>query len=229
MRCDIRLKNRTTQIRGGYSYIHPETQITIGPTTSFPDLMIALREYCRHQGISVPTEVEVECQICLKQPEDCRFATPRELEQDEEIPDFSTVPIPLPPEPQSAPTNALKPIRMADVVSATKRLGKWLLGGRKKVAPVDSERRARVCLSCPQHVEIKEDGSCRDCSDPIRKAVNVVVGEGRFPSAKKLGACAACGCALEAKVQLPTKYVQGLNETLPDHCWIKNENDPIRP
>ena len=218
---DLRLKNHNTGITGGFRFIHPETLVTIGPTTSFGDLTIAVREYVKHRGLAPVSELDMERQICARMPEACRRATQREIEQS--VPVEETVvkgvfpPIVIRP---IQPGTARKKLKFTDVVNATLKLAGWVVKGRRKVNAQVAESRARVCLGCENHAEVLKDGSPGCCSDPLLRAVDNVVGQGGFPSYNSLGACAACGCSLRAKVQLPLEYVRDLKEELPDHCWI---------
>jgi len=224
---ELRLKNHVDGIPGEFYYISPVTETVIGPYHSFYDLSNAVKEHDKANSLPLTRPEAIEQQICARQPEVCRQAMDEEIvpEIDEKPVDASLIKrikdiVPL---PKQSPQPKVKVLTMKDVGRATKKMAIWSMKGRKKVDASVMVERAAVCMACPEHAS--SISGCEGCSGNfLRNAINLVVGNFQFPGYDRLGACAACGCALKAKVQLPIEYLKDRNEKLPDYCWINTES-----
>lgn len=87
------------------------------------------------------------------------------------------------------------------------------------VSKEEAQKRAEVCRRCPYN--IKPEG-CSSCFG-LYAAIRAVVPEDRRFSG--LDMCAACGCGLEAKVNVADSVISAGNEgrdlRFPDFCWQK--------
>ena len=98
------------------------------------------------------------------------------------------------------------------------------------VSQDEANRRARICITCPNNVH-SFGGSCGSCADRIMRALSHVVGKRSTIYDRNLGACAICSCSLAAAVHVPLAPQQaGLSEELKvefravkEFCW-KAEN-----
>lgn len=84
-----------------------------------------------------------------------------------------------------------------------------------------AQKRADVCITCPQNV-FPDKGPFIKWSDRIAEAST---GGVRVVGHDKLGNCAACSCPLRAKVWYggPLELSKEELEQMPDVCWQKRE------
>jgi len=217
-----KLKTETMGISGGFTYIHHESMVTIGPMLSFQDLVGEVHRYDRFNNYGPTPRELIEQQICKRKPEVCRLATDREMES------YTFDPVTMKPIHVKLMDGCT--FKRKDVIKATKNLSAWLFSSaikftRQKVSPELSEKRASICFDCGNHGQIKDDVSPGCCGgNKLLKIVNAIVGEGQFANYEKLGVCSVCCCLLKAKTQLPLDYLKGLEEELPDNCWIIKES-----
>jgi hypothetical protein len=89
------------------------------------------------------------------------------------------------------------------------------------VPDTETQRRAEICLQCPNNVEWKSSG-CGPCINRAQQLGNLLRG-GTNPLYPALGACRVIGQdnATAARINniLPTDSVS--NSQLPDRCWRK--------
>lgn len=200
----MKLNNRTDCIPGGFTFIHPQTGDQIGPEHSIGDLCKAVTEYNRANNFDPISEEQIEHQNCVRFPEYCRPSG--------NIADLKI---------EADRAERVSRIGPANVIQATKILGRWVLKGRKKADPALVAERVATCKKCPEHIGYE---GCSSCTiGKIRSLVTTVVGKTEVLEAKNLKVCRVCGCALEAKVQLPLEFLQNELQRLPSNCWIVKE------
>lgn len=170
----------------------------------------SLASHCHAHNLPVPNDDIIEDQICKQLAQDAvHWCVDAESGQ-----------------AQEAYTQGGAACRMTfmQVLNGTRTIGSWLLKGRQRVEHVESERRARICATCPQNQEIL---GCSSCSMPsLRSAIEVIVGGARTSSDDSLHGCCVCGCSLKALIHIPLAVLQermpaSENKRLPDHCWKK--------
>lgn len=106
-----------------------------------------------------------------------------------------------------------KRLTLDDVIRGAKVLLSFKLGGSKLVEQEEAERRASICVRCPQNSGYSRPCStCHELADLVRS----VTGGRRTSLDQKLWVCHCCGCSLQAAVWL----------TLEDQC--KGVNDEQR-
>lgn len=221
----LRLTSTAEAIPGGYSYIHHVTGVRFGTHYNLPDLLTEIHTHDRANNLPLTSREDVEHQICLRMPTYCTNTNP----PDQFDPEHWSIAIshtaPTTPTTPSPTLPPMRSMRWEDVRKATRTLGRWVLGGRKRVPVAQSAVRAAICLSCPHHAAI--DG-CTSCAlGQLRSLVEGVVGVGEFPGYEQLQGCDVCGCSLRAKVQIPVDFfVLEHSRGLPEHCWITQELAP---
>lgn len=195
----LRLLDPTSVPPGGFRYLCPETQTRI-TAASFAELLAAAETHRKGNNLPVSQDfkTEVEEQLCsIMPPGTCRHGA-------------------------GVVMSGPRRLTFADVVSATKTLGSWLLKGTPKVEQAEAERRAGICLSCPMNQNF--DG-CTSCAEKeLREAMVSFMGDSRTPYDARLHTCFACGCTLKAAIWFPLEILRKgmtpeITEALPAHCW----------
>jgi hypothetical protein len=96
--------------------------------------------------------------------------------------------------------------------------------GKSPLAPVqEAQRRAAICRGCP----FNKPSSLCSCS-AVYKAIEAAIPKDRRQPG--ISVCMACGCSLQAKVNLPMDVVSASNQpdtVFPAHCW-QTPADPLR-
>lgn len=107
-------------------------------------------------------------------------------------------------------------------ISFSKAFLEFAKGGGEMVSIEEGSRRASICRTC--HLNMQGSG-CMSCS-ALAAAINLVM-----PSNRKfegIHLCAACGCGLQAKVNMPDNVVIKSNEerglVYPAWCWQQTLN-----
>lgn len=107
-------------------------------------------------------------------------------------------------------------------VGFTKGFFNFVKGGGKMVDLTEMNRRAEICRGC--HLNMKGEG-CAGCSS-LYHAINSAFSAERQPSG--LDICAACGCGLKAKVNMPRATIDaadaGRDLVYPTWCWNNPES-----
>ena len=103
-------------------------------------------------------------------------------------------------------------------IAGTKAFIEFLATGRELVDRQEAFRRAEICRSC--HLNTHGKG-CVSCNGLNKLVKTVLKEERREPG---LYICAACGCGLQAKVQVNEEVIkaadQGRDLTYPAWCWV---------
>lgn len=107
-------------------------------------------------------------------------------------------------------------------IAGSKALLSFLKSGRETVPMEQAKDRAATCMSC--HLNTPEAG-CSSCSSLSSTTAKLLPKERRIPG---LSVCAACGCGLQLKVNVPLSVVReaddGRNLSYPDYCWVTKES-----
>ncbi len=195
---------------GGWRYFQPETRLWFngddqGAEDMF-DKISSHRQYRKLQRASLgEVKEDVHNQICERLgPEHCRGIAEGTFYLK-----------------QNYATN----MSLSTVMAGSKALMDFLIHGVDQVPIEQVKQRASVCLSC--HLNTPMTG-CKSCSSLGKTISKILPGERQ---SSQLNACAACGCALQLKVNSTIETIKnadsGRNITYPDHCWVKKELDAL--
>lgn len=127
----------------------------------------------------------------------------------------------------AAKTQTVIPTRK--IVSLRERVIKWL-NGKLNVRPKyvddkEADRRASICVDCPQNIRNWTVGEkCGRCVENANRAAAIIL-QGR-PQHRPLGACAVLDQQNKVSVWLNDPPPKGLavNDQLPSFCWRRAEN-----
>lgn len=197
---------------GGFSYVVPETGITIGkpPMTCLDDLCKAVLAHYVANRLTPPSNL-----AALVEDNVCRRLGPSWCESTHGVPWTKNAGLPA--------------FSFAQVKQATHTLLSWFREGFAEVPVAQMESRATTCLSCPMHA--MPDG-CSACN--MADIFSLVVTGHRLPTDTSLKACRVCGCSLRVKTKLPLatilKHTPALQlAAFPQNCWIVRERAEAPP
>lgn len=194
----MRLKHHGIPRGGDWKYFDPMSQKWI-LATRYDILIKRLHEMYRQNGwpIGLEFEQQVEKALCEKHPEEC--------------------------EPDSPKLRRRRKLTWGDLVRGTKVLLSYVLSGVPIVEPEEAERRAAICVTCPQNLDF--DKPCGGVCAWLMALVRAVT-KGRKTSVNdKLKACGICHCLLEGAVQIPLEHqCKGVTESMKSEfsevgCW----------
>jgi hypothetical protein len=192
-------RNKTKTPLGGWRYLVPETGVLI----TGPHWGALLSNVAAHLTANVlPNDPDLERRI--------------ELFMCQEIPDgCSDVPA-----PQVRP----KKMTVGDVLRFTAMIGADMLNGRERVDKEEANRRAGICVGCPDNVDPE---GCSTCNrGRMEKLIEKLTGAIATKRDAQLKSCRHCGCINKAQVWFPLDLLQKftnteVNEALPTNCWKK--------
>lgn len=189
---------------GRWFYEVPETKVFLSSNDSEGDLLWHVRQHYLANKLPVPDNLQAVVQnyMCLHLPEGfCEG----ELE-------------PL--------AKRAAPLTFFSIVQFTQALVHKLTKADFFVSQEEAERRARICLRCPENSK----NLCTTCNG-LRSLAAALIGNRQATSVDaKLEACAVCGCALRAKLHVNRAYIAESAKRLkeyPPYCWmVTNEPTP---
>ena len=126
-----------------------------------------------------------------------------------------------------------RPISWAATQSFLNTMANWM-GGVAQGQPVfvadeEADRRAAICVTCPNNVT-SFGGHCGSCADRVMRGLTRVIGRRKTQYDKSLGSCAICSCSLAAAVWFPLAAQRaGLSEELKgefrkvEFCWKRDD------
>lgn len=184
---------------GGWRYVQPETGVRF-ESDNWDDLLRQILPHRRYKGIPLETlEQDVQRQLCLGLDE--AWCRPEPGEDYRPVKDLSSR--------LSTPLAFSLTRAIAGAVAE-------VAAGRAALAdPAEAARRADICRRCP----FNKPASMCSCS-AIYKAIDLAIPKDR--RLVGLGVCMACGCTLQAKVNLPQAVVEASNSpdvVFPSWCW----------
>lgn len=193
---------------GGWRYFQPETRLWFnGDDQGAEDMfekIAAHRQYRKLARTSlIDVKEDVHNQMCERLgPAHCR-----------DIPDGGFY------LKQNYATN----MSLSTVLAGSKALMNFLVHGVDQVPLEQVKQRAGVCLSC--HLNTPMTG-CKSCSSLGKTIARILPGDRR---SSQLQACAACGCALELKVNTTLETInkadEGRDIQYPAHCFVTKERN----
>jgi hypothetical protein len=190
---------------GGWRYFQPETQLWFdGNDQGFQDMV---RRVAAHRALrNLPRANyndafdDVNAQLCERLgPDHCR-AKPTENWSHIKR-DFSAN------------------IDGETALAGSRAFLAFIKGGLQMEEIDEAARRAAICRSC--HLNTPAAG-CSSCSTLHTTSARILKKERLFQG---LHVCAACGCGLQLKVNMPMAVIEsadeGRNLKFPAHCWIE--------
>ncbi len=189
---------------GGWRYFQPETQLWFnGNDQGFVDMVHQVAKHRAHRGLPRANYNEafddVNAQLCERLgPDHCR-AKPTE--------NWSYI-------KRDYSAN----IDGETAIAGSKAFIAFIRGGFKMEDVGVAHARAEVCRTC--HLNTPAAG-CSSCSTLHVASARFLPKDRQFTG---LHVCAACGCGLQMKVNMPMSVIEsadeGRNLQFPAHCWI---------
>jgi hypothetical protein len=163
----------------------------------YEDLVRKVRVHRDYKGLpsDLATVQElVDTQLCLTLPDGVCRRGPGDIPQIEDR------------------THAISGVQ---IMNFNKALFTFLKEGMSFEEKEEAERRADVCAKCPLNKSLKQ---C-SCST-FYKVVEKMIPEHRRD--RRISVCAACGCSLQAKVNMPGSVLKASSDpalAFPEWCW----------
>jgi hypothetical protein len=176
---------------------------------SWDGLLGQVKDYAKWNEYPVPTEADVEDQLCrLLPPGWCEFE-------------------------DGAPPNFFLENRIGihDVVNGTNVLGSWMKEGMPLVEQSVAEERGKICAGCYANVTIPGCAPCVGMANLVAAvAGSTPISADPFLENKS---CLYCKCASRANVWVPVEVSErGVSDevaaNMPDFCWKKQAVQQLR-
>lgn len=211
---ELRLTNRIQCPPGGWRYHvaalaeRAPHLVWVGPTHTFNDLRADVLKRCSANGITPPSDEELEDQIC------------------QNLPAGYCVDLDGMPTRKSGSFAVMS----STFKQGTKTLYSWWKNGMKRVSKDEIVRRSYICNTCPENRAIEQCSAC--AMKAIHSIVNEIVADTKLPTDSLLKACSICQCSLVAKVRLPiedlTPHIpEAQFKKLPATCWIRGDASTV--
>ena len=192
-------KNKHRTPLNGWRYLVPATGVLV-TAPHFDTLILKVPKHLEANSLPVDVNLEkkIEAYMCEEVPSGC-----------EEL---------------SAERIASKKISVGDVLRFTAMIGADMLNGRKRVDKEEANRRAKVCVRCPDNID---PAGCSTCNrGRMEKLVEKLTGSIATKHDAQLKSCRHCGCINKAQVWFPLDILQKFtstetNKSLPSNCWKK--------
>jgi hypothetical protein len=184
---------------GGWRYVQPETGVHFSSDT-FDGLVEKIRPHRVYKGLGTENlELEVQRQLCAGLTEqECR---------------------PEPDEDYHPVRDLTARLTTQMALGLTKAITSSLLevasGNAVLVSREEAQARASVCRGCP----FNKPASLCSCS-AVYRAIEAAIPRDRIVDG--VSVCMACGCSLQAKINLPLSVVRASNASevsFPAWCW----------
>jgi len=196
------LKHYSIVPPGGWRYVQPDTAVRFESDT-LEDLVRQVTRHREYKGLNVDhVQLDIERQLCWGLSDEWCRAEPGEVHK-----------------PVRDLTQELT-TQMA--ASLGKAVVAFLGSGGKFNEKPEAQRRAAICRGCPFNKSAK---AC-SCS-AVYKLVEAMVPATRQEPG--VSVCMACGCSLQAKINLPLEVVKASlspEVVVPPWCW---QADPTPP
>lgn len=180
---------------GGWKYVQPETGVRF-ESFDFDDLVRQVKAHREYKALPVDLIAEdIERQLCAGLGPEWCAAEPGE--------DYRPV------------RDLTAELTTAMALSLGKAVTGFIASGAQFVDKAEAERRAGICRGCP----FNKPAKLCSCS-AVYSLVEALIPKDR----KEIGVsvCMACGCSLQAKVNLPLEVVNASNSpdvVFPQWCW----------
>lgn len=176
-----RLKHKSSIPWGGGFELNLPEKGMVGRAINFETLVTVISKYRRANAIPIGIEFEdeVEREICLRWPQECKETDAR------------------------VPNRELK-LGFQEVIQGTRAMIAHKLAGSPLETQDEANRRALICAKCPNNVSVHLP--CSGICGELQTVVNAIVGAKGTPYDGSLKSCAICGCWLTASVWVPTLF-----------------------
>jgi hypothetical protein len=184
---------------GGWRYIQPETAVVF-TSDNFDDLVRQIRPHREYKHLPTDTiELDVQRQLCLQlSPTECKAEAGEDYN------------------PIADQTRSLTTAKAVSFTKAVVGVLAEIAAGRSALCDrAEAATRADTCRRCPFNRSV----ALCSCSAVYKAVEASIPKDRRFPD---IGVCAACGCSLQAKVNLPLSVVTDTNSpgvVFPTWCW----------
>lgn len=160
---------------GEYRINRPDLGM-VGTGYIFDVLLESVRSYRKANGIPIGLGFvdEVEKVICEQMPDECE-------EHNGKMP--------------------LRKRTLSDIIAGSRVMLSHWWNGRKLVTREESERRARICVSCPMNQTFVK--SCTGICPELKQVVTSIVDAQGTQYDINLHSCQICGCYLSAAIWVP--------------------------
>lgn len=161
---------------GGYAIDVPEKGL-VGTGYTFEALMDNVRKWRKANGFpcGLGLQEEVEAEVCKHWPAEC-------IETDGRVPDRRQRTLP-------------------EMLEGLRVMGRHLLTSRELVDDAEAERRAQICLRCPNNIAIAMP--CSGVCQALKDAAFALAGVKANAYEGRLKCCAICSCYLSAAIWFP--------------------------
>lgn len=190
---------------GGWRYVQPETAVRF-ESDDFDDLKRQIKAHRTYKGLPLDTiDHDVQSQLCAGLgPEWC---TPEPGEDYRPVRDLTAE------------------LTTGMAISLGKAVTSFVAGGGELVDKATAERRAAICRGCP----FNKSAKLCSCSAVYAVVEALIPKDRREPG---ISVCMACGCSLQAKVNLPNEVIAASlspETVLPSWCWQNEARHPLVP
>lgn len=168
---------------GGSFVLNTPERGMVGVGTDMNALLVSVRAWRNANAfpVGLDFEREVEREVCLNYPGECKETDPR-------VPD------------------AVIRISWSDVIVGTRHLASFVAAGRPLVSPEEANARSATCLACAFKGHFTTPCTA-DCTG-LSRLVEELVGGAKTVLDARLNnlACRVCKCSVRAIVWVPLKY-----------------------
>lgn len=179
----VRLASKNRVPYGGYwtwrDSLLPRSEPVVGTTWDMLIDRARAQRYANSIPCGLSFEEEVEKALCRDYPQEC-----------------------FPIDPDAVPPRRLS---IWDVLSGTTVMLTHKLAGSPLVSQEEAERRAVICLKCPQNKQFVR--TCAACPD-LEKVTNAVIGHQRTKHDPDLHSCSVCACFLKSAIWIELEIQQ---------------------
>jgi hypothetical protein len=192
---------------GGWKYVQPETAVSF-TSDNYEDLIRQIIPHRKYKNIPFESvHLDVQRQLCSGLSTDwCHTETDEVYRPVKDLTARMT-------------TSMAVSVGKAVVAALAE-----VAAGKSALVPVEeAQRRAAICRGCP----FNKASSLCSCS-AVYKAIEATIPKDRRQPG--ISVCMACGCSLQAKVNLQLDVVLASNQpetVFPAHCW-QLPADPLR-
>lgn len=113
-------------------------------------------------------------------------------------------------------------ISLNDVADAMKVFASFVVSGFKFVSQAEATRRARICVGCPNNLNVQGCGACRQ----LASFVTGSLAQRSTPHDDALKTCGVCRCVNKAQVHVPLENLAAKDSPekqalYPSFCWLR--------
>jgi hypothetical protein len=188
---------------GGWRYVQPETAARFS-ADDYDDLKRQVKVHREYKGFPVDQlDLDIQRQLCSgMSTEWCK---------------------PEPGEDHRPVRDLTSELTTGMAISLGKAITAFVAGGGQLVEKSEAEARAVKCRGCP----FNKPAQLCSCSAVYTLVEALIPKDRKYPG---ISVCMACGCSLQAKVNLPLEVIgKSLppDLVLPPWCWQRDSRHPL--